>query len=102
MLTLWQHVSKDIIICDVAKLSYPYSYSSTFPDTLQGTTLPPSANGTKASSVIKLAAILPNSANGSVTPQDTLDELRVFEFRYSRYILDPRTGLWYMIRYVPA
>jgi len=42
-----------------------------------------------------MASALPQ--NGVESDED-LQELRMFDYRYNRYILNPRTGLWTMVK----
>jgi len=37
------------------------------------------------------------SQNG-VEHDEQLRELKMFDYRYNRYILNPRTGLWVMVK----
>lgn len=38
---------------------------------------------------------------GNTTWEETMGFLKVTEYRYTRFALDPATGRWAMIRYVP-
>ncbi|KAG8788562.1 hypothetical protein FRC15_003443 [Serendipita sp. 397] len=99
-LVVVENTSQDIVICHVETVPYPYSYSSTFPDPAQASSTIPSASngGTRPSSVIKMAALTSPMIAEAIAPDEELKRLRMFEYRYSRYLMDPRTGLWFMAK----
>ncbi|KAJ7722136.1 hypothetical protein DFH07DRAFT_857204 [Mycena maculata] len=68
---------RDITLFRIRNLSYPYPLSTVFP-----------------SSVV----VDPIEPQGSSSNHETLDTLIVVDYRYSRFALDPRTGLFAMIR----
>ncbi|KAG8791307.1 hypothetical protein FRC17_008770, partial [Serendipita sp. 399] len=95
-LVVVENSSQDIIICWVEAVPYPYSHASTFPDPAQS--IPTVSNGgtTRPSSVIKMTTFISPVIVESISPDQELKVLRMFEYRYNRYLLDPRTGLWFM------
>lgn len=95
---LTQNPSKDISICKISDAPYPYNYSSAFSSVFP--TAASSATGTRPSSVIKLAPMAGATSQNGNNSDETLRTLRTFEFRYSKYILEPHFGHWTMIKWV--
>lgn len=87
--------STDIIISYVTTIDYPYPYSQTFREVDLGTQTTSSNDGTRPSSVIKLSTLATETTQSY---EETLTKLKLFEYRYTRYILDPRSGLWVMVK----
>ena len=84
LLTECQSAYRDIALFPVRKLDYPYHISTVFhqpvPETLSRTST--------------------TSANGNaVAESGMLDHLLVVDYRYARFALDPRTGLFSVVRY---
>ncbi|KAL4249984.1 Cation-transporting ATPase [Abortiporus biennis] len=73
---------RDIALFPVQKLAYPYHISTVFPN-------PPQEPLSRVSS---------RTANGDASSDGKLDHLLVVDYRYARFALDPRTGLFSMIR----
>lgn len=44
--------------------------------------------------------LLPDLEPGKTTWEETMGFLKVMEYRYTRFALDPATGRWAMIRFV--
>ncbi|KAJ7497400.1 hypothetical protein FB451DRAFT_1211342 [Mycena latifolia] len=74
---------RDITLFRILTLNYPYPISTVFPPSSVADALEPS-----------------RSSSSSVNNQqpDTLGSLTIVDYRYSRFALDPRTGLFNMIR----
>ncbi|KAJ7188128.1 hypothetical protein C8R46DRAFT_1053735 [Mycena filopes] len=70
---------RDITLFRIRVLDYPYHISTVFP-----------------SSVVD--PIVTQESSSNVQPAESLDTLIVVDYRYSRFALDPRTGLFNMIR----
>lgn len=66
-------------------LRYAYPLRTVFPETIS--TIPGSESVTP-------------SNGAECVKSGLLDSLRVIDYRYNRFALDPRTGLFAMIRYV--
>lgn len=80
----------DIALYPVRVLRYPYPLSTVFPQAEAGAT-------PRRSSI----SSLPQPGNGGMQHEDDLlDKLLVLDYRYSRYVLDPRSGLFSMVRFV--
>ena len=77
-----QSAHRDITLFPVKRLAYPYERSTVF-------YIPPSpvANGRTPR----------QKTNGET--QEILGDLHIVDYRYSRFALDVRTGLFSMIRY---
>lgn len=71
-LTQWQTAYRDVALFSVEKIDYPYNTSTVFnvPSTTEG------------------------------TADQKIGDLVVVDYRYARFALDPRTGLFSMIRLV--
>ncbi|TFK54011.1 hypothetical protein OE88DRAFT_1624988 [Heliocybe sulcata] len=83
---------RDIALFPIRRMEYPYPISTAFPPTWSDST-------TSTPSYPKMNG----SGNGHVTPtQDTedsiLDHLVVVDYRYARFALDPRSGLFTMLK----
>ena len=82
-LTEYKSAYRDIALFPVRKLDYPYHISTVFPNQL-----PESSSRTP---------ILSANGNGSGA-SGLLDHLLIVDYRYARFALDPRTGLFNLIR----
>ncbi|KAF8070552.1 hypothetical protein FPV67DRAFT_1487805 [Lyophyllum atratum] len=81
---------RDLILSPVRSLDYPYPITTVF-----SPTVPVDQVTTNAG----LASILNISkANGIISEGNMLQRLLVVDYRYSRFALDPRNGLFTMIR----
>jgi len=83
-LTFCQSAHKAIMLLPIRKLNYPYHITTVFPASIP---------------------IVPGS-EGPIQPSKGFDEesgvlkhLLIAEYRYTRYAVDPRTGLFYVVRY---
>lgn len=75
---------RDIALFPVLKLDYPYHISTVFP-------IPPPPEPLSRTST--------TSANGNGnTTSGMLEHLLVVDYRYARFALDPRSGLFSIIR----
>lgn len=73
-------------------LNYPYRLSTVFPP------LSLDSNGS-ANGIMRSSASSPRKpANALDMNIEMLETLRVVDYRYSRFALDPRTGLFHMTR----
>jgi cation-transporting ATPase 13A2 len=72
ILTKWQTAYRDIALFPVEKIDYPYDTSTVF-------NAPPSTED---------------------TPDEKIGDLLIVDYRYARFALDPRTGLFSMVRLV--
>ena len=86
-------------------MPYPYPYASTFTDDSPlPSTVPSSAGNTRPPSTFKMPTttngmLHPNGSHASFPSNDTsLGTLKYFDYRYNRYVLNPRTGTWFIIR----
>jgi cation-transporting P-type ATPase 13A2 len=86
------------IICQATTVPYPYSYTSTFQTNGGTTPVPSSTSGIRPSSAIKMSAMASALPQNGVELDEDLRELKMFDYRYNRYILNPRTGLWTMVK----
>lgn len=90
VLVAWHHsitecksAYRDIALFPVLKVDYPYHISTVFPVQLPE---PPSHSST-------------TSANGNGNAASgMLDHLLVVDYRYARFALDPRSGLFGIVR----
>lgn len=84
---------RDISLFPVRVLDYPYHITSVFPSVV------PIDQVTMQSRLSSNSSL--NKPNGiSLADSDTLERLLIVDYRYSRFALDPRTGLFAMIRLV--
>ncbi|KAJ6499996.1 hypothetical protein C8R47DRAFT_273891 [Mycena vitilis] len=74
---------RDITLFRIRALNYPYHISTVFPSSVVDPTVPPASSSSSS---------LNNQA------QEFLSTLIIVDYRYSRFALDPRTGLFNMIR----
>ncbi len=73
------------MLLPIQKLNYRYPITTVFPETI------PSVPGTET--------IIPT--NGDFNVKDGfLHNLLVLDYRYNRFAVDPRTGLFAMVRFV--
>lgn len=70
-------------------LAYPYHTTSVIPAAVPAGQLIPASTSSPTSSL--------NKSNGK---DDVLEHLVIVDYRYSRFVLDPRTGLFGIIRSV--
>ena len=83
-LNTFQSSYKAVMLLPIQALDYPYHVSTVFPQTI------PLDQGTEA--------VIP--------PQDydvrdgMLSHLLIVDYRYTRFAVDPRTGLFHMVRFV--
>ncbi|KIK97368.1 hypothetical protein PAXRUDRAFT_765457 [Paxillus rubicundulus Ve08.2h10] len=78
---------RDITLFPIRRIAYPYERSTAFPSILSDSNGRPRRLSTSSK---------PNGDNhGNV---DLLEYLHVVDYRYSRFVLDPQTGLFTMIR----
>lgn len=75
-------------------LVYPYHTTSVFPAVVPAGQVIPASTSSPTSSI--------NKSNGSVVldGDNVLEHLVIVDYRYSRFVLDPRTGLFGIIRSV--
>jgi cation-transporting P-type ATPase 13A2 len=82
---------RDITMFPLHTLAYPYPITSVFPAVVPTDQVIPASNLSSTSSLNKL--------NGG--PDDNiLERLLIVDYRYSRFALDPRTGLFSIVRLV--
>lgn len=81
---------RDISLFPVRILKYPYAVSTVFPSSVE------EQNGRIAS---RVASSLPKANGNALREYNMLKDLLVVDYRYSRFALDPRTGMFSMIRY---
>jgi cation-transporting ATPase 13A2 len=80
---------RDVALFPLKKLEYPYSIETVFPPApTPDNSLRPSARGSAIST--------PKNSNSVLTnlEEDKLETLTIVDYRYARYALDPRTGLF--------
>jgi cation-transporting P-type ATPase 13A2 len=82
---------RDIAMFPFQTLNYPYPISTVFPASAEVTNDEPSARD-------RLALSLPKSNSYATLDTGVLNTLRFVDYRYSRFALDPRTGLFSVIR----
>ncbi|KAF8444715.1 hypothetical protein L210DRAFT_3040504 [Boletus edulis BED1] len=81
---------RDITLFPVKRIPYPYERSTVFSST------PPESNGrSRKPSVSSRSKPNGNNDNGKV---EMLQDLHIVDYRYSRFALDTRTGLFIMVR----
>lgn len=83
-LNAFQSSYKTIILLPIQVLKYPYHISTVFPQTV------PVDQGTEA--------VKP--AKDYEVRDGMLSHLLVVDYRYTRFAVDPRTGLFNMVRFV--
>ena len=88
---LFQTAYRDITLFPILILKYPYPTSTAFPAAVED------HNSQRLSRVPSTSSLF--KANG-IGEHQMLEELIVVDYRYSRFILDPRTGLFRMLRYM--
>lgn len=95
---LSQTTHRDIALFPLQTLSYPYPISTVFSSLTEESLK--SQKQSRRSSV----SSTPQVQNGVTTGDQILETLRVVDYRYSRFALDPRTGLFGMTRliFLPA
>ena len=79
-------MNRDIVLISLQKLDYPYPISTAFPSTLP----------------LDQSSSSPHGESNDTYDTETkmLRSLLVVNYRYSRFALDPRNGLFYMMRSV--
>lgn len=82
-----QSAYRDIALFPVCNLTYPYDISTVFPG-------PVVIDPETASSALSSSFINRGDETG------VQEILTIVDYRYSRFVLDPRTGLFSMIRFV--
>src|SRR6266436_8033165 len=89
---------RDMALFPLQHVKYPYHISTVF--------LPPppslDSNGRLNGSRRPSASSPRKPGDGLDTDVQMLDNLHIVDYRYSRFALDPRTGLFNMIRYRPS
>ncbi|WVQ96650.1 hypothetical protein IAU59_003756 [Kwoniella sp. CBS 9459] len=112
----------DIHIIPLQIIAYPYPLSTVFPQSIVlqpgtagsstapslrgqngialGSPTPPShaLNGEPAGGVGGAKDLMPDVEPGKTTWEETMGFLKVMEYRYTKFALDPATGRWAMIR----
>ncbi|KAG5648535.1 hypothetical protein DXG03_003146 [Asterophora parasitica] len=81
---------RDLHLLPLRSLEYPYHITTVFPSSVpidQVTT-----------SAVLSSIFTKSQTNGIISEDDTLQRLLVVDYRYSRFALDPRSGLFAMIR----
>lgn len=84
---------RDIALFPAKTLDYPYPLTSVF---ATSPTVPLSRAASMIGTPIGRGEDIPS---GEGSPSNMLTTLRVVDYRYSRFALDPRSGLFNMIRY---
>ena len=89
-MTMSQSPHRDITLFPVKRIAYPYERSTVF----LGTS--PESNGRSR----KLSVSSRSKPNGdnSDSKVEMLQDLHIVDYRYSRFALDTRTGLFAMVR----
>jgi len=90
--TMSQSPHRDITLFPVKRIAYPYERSTVFTSTL------PEANGRSRKNSVSSRS-KPNGDNGN-NKVEMLGDLHLVDYRYSRFALDTRTGLFTMVRSV--
>ncbi|GMK53976.1 hypothetical protein CspeluHIS016_0105620 [Cutaneotrichosporon spelunceum] len=90
----------DLHIVDMKIISYPHPISTVFPDMAS---VPPSVLQSRAASRAGSRADTPTGTTGDVevgktTWEEKTGQLKVMEYRYTRFALNPVTGKWCMVR----
>lgn len=96
----------DIHIVPMEVIDYPYPLSTVFPAAAAASTGASAHASANASAAASAANSILNGTNGHHTDveqgksswEEKTGHLRVMEYRYTRFALDPRTGRWAMIR----
>jgi cation-transporting ATPase 13A3/4/5 len=83
---------RDISLFPVRILHYPYHISTVFPTLGANSGLGATSRRSSSTSLQK--------THGGDEESDVVGSLIVVDYRYSRFALDPRTGLFGMTRYV--
>ncbi|KAF5380526.1 hypothetical protein D9615_004513 [Tricholomella constricta] len=81
---------RDLHLFPLRSLEYPYHITTAFPSTV------PIDQVTTSASLSSMSARM--KTNGIVPEENVLQRLLVADYRYSRFALDPRTGLFTIIR----
>ena len=90
ILMICKSAYRDIALFPICVINYPYPIS---------TALPPSMD---EAGLTRPQLFSENGQNGiNIDKDHLLNELLVLDYRYSRFALDPRDGLFWMIRFVP-
>ncbi|EJD52718.1 Ca-transporting ATPase [Auricularia subglabra TFB-10046 SS5] len=96
--------ARDIFVFPIQSIQYDYSIKTVFPKaTTSGLPVPASRSSGQLtparSSTVKLTDMISNgTSNGAVDDDFILRKLNVIDFRYLRFVLDPRTGLYSLVR----
>ncbi|WRT67812.1 uncharacterized protein IL334_004786 [Kwoniella shivajii] len=109
----------DLHIIPLEIIPYPYPLSTVFPQHVSAAGGPPTAgsstapslrgqngspnpnhalNGESAGGVGGAKDLLPDLEPGKTTWEETMGFLKIMEYRYTKFALDPATGRWAMIR----
>ncbi|KAL7423997.1 hypothetical protein Q5752_001582 [Cryptotrichosporon argae] len=90
----------DLHIVPMQIIAYPYPLSTVFPRSTA-----PTAEASRATSVRGVAPdprgakdLVPDLERGQTTWEETMGFLKIVDYRYTRFALDPATGQWVMIR----
>ncbi|EIW82801.1 Ca-transporting ATPase [Coniophora puteana RWD-64-598 SS2] len=84
---------RDITLFRIKRLAYPYRRSTVFPYKSSGNGGP-----SRRASSSSLARVMMNGHAGGNANDEVLRDLLVVDYRYSRFALDPQTGLFSAIR----
>lgn len=87
---MFQSPHRDITLFPIKRISYPYERSTVFPNTL------PESNGRSRKPSVSSRS-KPNGDNDK-DKAEMLEDLHLVDYRYSRFALDTRTGLFTMVR----
>ncbi|EKC97467.1 cation transporting ATPase [Trichosporon asahii var. asahii CBS 8904] len=95
----------DIHIVPMDVIDYPYPLSTVFPAAAAASAAASAHASANASAAASAANSILNGTNGhhdveqgKMTWEEKSGKLRVMEYRYTRFALDPLTGRWAMIR----
>jgi cation-transporting ATPase 13A2 len=83
-LNTFQSTYKAVMLLPIQALEYPYHISTVFPQTV------PLDQGTEV--------VIPPQDYG--VRDGMLSHLLIVDYRYTRFAVDPRTGLFHMVRFV--
>jgi len=90
-----QSADTDIALFPIRYLDYPYHTATVFPTSV------PLDEVTTAATITSISAL--SKRHGLFSPDyNMLKRLLVVDYRYSRFALDPRTGLFSMMRFVAS
>lgn len=86
-----QTPSKEFEIQELQTLCYEHPFETAFPDVSK-----PSVGATNTNGTSNGNGHIPNSPLNGV---EILSVLKMFDYRYSRFVMNPKTGTFNMIRY---